>query len=210
MWFRIHIPRSVTSLSVSSSAWSWPVCWRYHVFWPLFRWSIGSRNVQFRVFICFWIRHVCQLSDGKVVCWSQRFGGQDLLCGVWFTSPERRGRSCWTHGYKPHQESLRQSAHIAGTPGPSRQPVGLNGCVRQQSVGIRRHRELLPLSCIDRSQRGKGQDDRKEERDYHDQPESRTDCRWRLKQRRAKRLPVRGATAIFMFSTPLRVDLALP
>ena len=119
-------------------------------------------------------------SDGKVVCWSQRFGGQDLLCGVWFTSPERRGRSCWTRGNKPHQESLKQSAHIAATPGPSRQPVGLNGCVRQQSVGMRRHRELLPLSCIDRSQRGKGQDDRKEERYYHALAESRTDCRWRL------------------------------
>ena len=42
---------------------------------------------------------------------------------------------------------------------------------------MRRHHEPLPLSCIDRSQRGKGQDERKEERDYHDQPESRTDWR---------------------------------
>ena len=31
--------------------------------------------------------------------------------------------------------------------------------------GIRRHHELFPLSCIDRSQRGKGQDERKEERE---------------------------------------------
>ena len=66
---------------------------------------------------------------------------------------------------------------FAGTPGSSRQPVGLDGCVRQDTWGMRRHHELFPLSCIDRSQRGKGQDERKEERGYHDQPESRTDCR---------------------------------
>ena len=39
---------------------------------------------------------------------------------------------------------------------------------------MRRHHELLPLTCIDRSQ---GRDERKEERGYHDQPKSRTDCR---------------------------------
>ena len=66
---------------------------------------------------------------------------------------------------------------FAGTPGSSRQPVGLHGYVRQKAWEMRRHHELLPLSCIDRSQRGKGHDERKEERDYHDQPESRTDCR---------------------------------
>ena len=65
----------------------------------------------------------------------------------------------------------------AGTPGPSRQPVGLDGCVRQETWEMRRHHELLPLTCIDRSQRGKGQDKRKEERGHHDQPKSRTDCR---------------------------------
>ena len=32
--------------------------------------------------------------------------------GAWFTSPERRGRSCWTRGNKPPQESLKQNAHI--------------------------------------------------------------------------------------------------
>ena len=52
---------------------------------------------------------------------------------------------------------------FAGTPGPSRQPVGLNGGVRQEMRKMRHHHELLPLSCIDRSQRGKGQDERKEE-----------------------------------------------
>ena len=66
---------------------------------------------------------------------------------------------------------------FAGTPGPSRQPVGLDGCVRQESWKMRRHHELFPLSCIDRPQRSKGQDERKEERGYHDQPKSRTDCR---------------------------------
>ena len=71
---------------------------------------------------------------------------------------------------------------FAGTPGPSRQPVGLNGCVRQETREMRRHHELLPLSCIDRSQRGKGQDEKKKERDHHDQPKSRTDCRGCLYQ----------------------------
>ena len=52
---------------------------------------------------------------------------------------------------------------FAGTPCPSRQPVGLNGCVRQETREMRRHHELLPLSCIDRSQRGKGQDEKKED-----------------------------------------------
>ena len=66
---------------------------------------------------------------------------------------------------------------FAGTPGPSRQSVGLNGCVRQKTWRMRRHHELCPLSCIDRSQRSKSQNERKEERSYHDQSKSRTDCR---------------------------------
>ena len=52
---------------------------------------------------------------------------------------------------------------FAGTPGPSRQSVGLNGCVRQKTWRMRRHHELCPLSCIDRSQRSKSQNERKEE-----------------------------------------------
>ena len=66
---------------------------------------------------------------------------------------------------------------FAGTPGPSRQSVGLNGCVRQKTWRMRRHHELCPLSCIDRSQRSKSQNEGKEERSYHDQSKSRTDCR---------------------------------
>ena len=58
---------------------------------------------------------------------------------------------------------------IAGTPGPSRQPVGLDGCVREKTWRMRRHHELCPLTCIDRSQRSKSQNERKEERSYHDQ-----------------------------------------
>ena len=50
---------------------------------------------------------------------------------------------------------------LAGTPGPSRQSVGLNGCVRQKTWRMRRHHELCPLSCIDRSQRSKSQNERK-------------------------------------------------
>ena len=42
---------------------------------------------------------------------------------------------------------------------------------------MRRHHELCPLSCIDRSQRSKSQNERKEERSYHNQSKSRTDCR---------------------------------
>ena len=66
---------------------------------------------------------------------------------------------------------------FAGTPDPSRPSVGLNGCVRQKTWRMRRHHELCPLSCIDRSQRSKSQIERKEERSYHDQSKSRTDCR---------------------------------
>ena len=42
----------------------------------------------------------------------QRFGGEDLLCGACFTSPERCGRSCWTRGNKLPRFSLKQSALI--------------------------------------------------------------------------------------------------
>ena len=66
---------------------------------------------------------------------------------------------------------------FAGTPGPSRQSVGLNGCVRQKTWRMRRHHELCPISCIDRSQRSKSQNERQEERSYYDQSKSRTDCR---------------------------------
>ena len=66
---------------------------------------------------------------------------------------------------------------FAGTSGSSRQSVGLNGCVRQKTWRMRRHHELCPLSCIDRSQRSKSQDERKEERSYYNQSKGRTDCR---------------------------------
>ena len=145
------------------------------------------------------------------MCWSQRFGGEDLLCGAWCTSPERCGRSCWTRGNKLPQESLKRSALIClHSLGPSLQPVGLDGCVRQETRGVRRHYELLPLSCIDRSQRGKGQDERKEERGYHDQPKSRTDCRGCLYQGERGRClsEVRPRTSCLQHC--LGTDLALP
>ena len=50
---------------------------------------------------------------------------------------------------------------FAGTPDSSRQSVGLNGCVRQKTWRMRRHHELCPLSCIDRSQRSKCQNERR-------------------------------------------------
>ena len=93
---------------------------------------------------------------------------------------------------------------FAGNPDPSRQSVGLNGCMRQKAWWMRRHHELCPLSCIDRSQRSKGQNERKEEGSYHDQSKSRTDCRLCLTPRRARTSPVRDATANSMSSTPLR------
>ena len=77
---------------------------------------------------------------------------------------------------------------FAGTRGPSRQD--LEGCVRQKTWGTRRHHELCPLSCIDRSQRSKSQNERKEERSYHDQPK--------------KTSHVQGATVNFKSSTPFR------
>ena len=62
------------------------------------------------------------------------------------------------------------------------QSVGLDGCVRQKTWRMRRHHELCPLSCIDRSQRSKSQNEREEERSYHDQLKSRTDSRGCLHQ----------------------------
>ena len=92
---------------------------------------------------------------------------------------------------------------FAGTPGPSRQSVGLNGCVRQKTWRMRRHHELCPLSCIDRSQRSKSQNERKEERSYHDQSKSRTDCRGCSHQGERRRCmsKMRPRT---LSSTPLR------
>ena len=83
----------------------------------------------------------------------------------------------WTRGNKLPQESLKQSALIAGAPSSSRQSVGFNGCVRQKTWRMRRHHELCSLSCIDRSQRSKSQNERKEERSYYNQSKGRTDCR---------------------------------
>ena len=51
----------------------------------LFDDQLAQRTSWFRVFICFWFRRECQLSDGKVVHWSQRFGGEDLLCDALYT-----------------------------------------------------------------------------------------------------------------------------
>ena len=66
---------------------------------------------------------------------------------------------------------------FAGAPGSSRQSVGFNGCVRQKTWRRRRHHELCSLSCIDRSQRSKSQNERKEERSCYNQSKGRTDCR---------------------------------
>ena len=68
--------------------------------------------------------------DANSVCWSQRFGGEDLLCGAWFTSRERRARSCWTRGNKLPQESLRQSALICWNSW-SIAPISLVGATSQ-------------------------------------------------------------------------------
>ena len=51
---------------------------------------------------------------------------------------------------------------LAGIPGPSRQSVCLNGCVRQKTWRMRRHHELCSLSCIDCSQRSNSQNEREE------------------------------------------------
>ena len=144
----------------------------------------------------------CDLfSDDQLARGTSNFECHLLLDSTWM--PTQRWRSCVLVAEVPvpgsrHPSVVAERAGLvattllknrsnrvhtfAGTPGPSRQPVGLNGGVRQETREMRRHRELLPLSCIDRSQRGKGQDERKEERYHHDQPKSRTDCRGCLYQ----------------------------
>ena len=71
----------------------------------------------------------------------------------------------------------------AGVPSSSRQSVGFNGCVRQEAWRMRRHHELCSLSCVNRSQRSKSQNERKEERSYYNQSKGRTDCRGYSHQR---------------------------
>ena len=101
------------------------------------------------------------------------------------------------------KKRLNRVHTFAGTPGSSSQPEGLNGRVRQKAWGMWRHHELHPLSRGNHPQRGKSQDERKEVRDYHDQPKSRTDCRGGLYQGERGRClsEMRPRTSC---STPLR------
>ena len=120
------------------------------------------------MFICFWFRRECQLRRGLVAktCSAMpctRHSGVVANCAGLMASRLIKNRSNRVHSF-------------AGTPDPSRQSVGLNGCVRQKTWRMRRHHELCPLS-IDRTQRSKSQNERKEERSYHDQSKSRTDFR---------------------------------
>ena len=86
---------------------------------------------------------------------------------------------------------------FAGTPGPSRQSVGLNGCVRQKTWRMRRHHELL----FTKRQRPR----RKERRKVSPRSVKGPHRLSRVPiPRRARTLPVRDATANFMSSTPLR------
>ena len=108
-------------------------------------------------------RRECQLSDGKVVHWSQR-----LMAKTCPTTPCTRNSGVVANcaGFMASRLVKNRSDRVytfAGTPGPSRQPVDLNGCVRLKTWRMRRHHELCPLSCIDRSQRSKSQNERKEE-----------------------------------------------
>ena len=48
---------------------------------------------------------------GKL-CAGRRDSVEKTCSVVSSSSPERRGKSCWTRFNKPHQESLKQSAHI--------------------------------------------------------------------------------------------------
>ena len=95
-----------------------------------------------------------------------------------FTSPEGRGRSCWDSW----QQASSRIAQTECTHLPellvhrANQWASMDVCDKKE-WRMRRHHELCPLSCIGRSHRGKGHDERKEERYYHDQPESRTDRR---------------------------------
>ena len=74
---------------------------------------------------------------------------------------------------------------------------------RQKTWRMRRHHELFPLSCIDRSQRSKSQNERKEERGYHDQSKEAHTLSRVLTPRRERTSHVQDATANFTSSTPL-------
>ena len=133
-----------------------------------------------------------------------RRGSVAKTCSA-MTPPERRGRSCWTRGNKLPQESLKRSALIcrrSWSIAPTSAPRCM--CATRNAGEVRRHHELLPLMCIDRSQRGKGQDERTEERYFHDQPREPHRLSRVLTPRRVRTLSVRDATANSMSSTPLR------
>ena len=67
---------------------------------------------------------------------------------------------------------------------------------------MRRHHELCPLSCIDRSQRSKSQNERKEEGSYHDQSNEPHRLSRVLTPRRKKTLHVQDATReLYVFNT---------
>ena len=81
------------------------------------------------------------------MCWLQKFGGDDMLHGALFTSPEHRGRSCSTRGNKPPLESLKQSAYIRLELLVHRanQWASMDVCDKK-TWEMWRHHELLPLS----------------------------------------------------------------
>ena len=72
---------------------------------------------------------------------------------------------------------------FAGTPGPSRQPVGVNGRVRQKAWRCGAILNYFHSAASIVHKEAKGQDERAEERYYRDQPKSHSDCRGCLHQR---------------------------
>ena len=99
---------------------------------------------------------------------------------------------------------------FAGIPGPSGQPVDLDGCVRQKTWGIWRHHEPLPLSRGNRPQRGNDQDEREEERYYHDLSKSHSDCRGCLYQRGRGRCLSEMRPRTSRLQHRIRTDSTLP
>ena len=132
------------------------------------------------------------------MCWSQRFGGEDLLCGAQFASPERRDRSCWTRGNKLFQEWLKQSAHFL------------------PKLLVHRANQWASMDVCDKKRGRCGaimnyfQDEREEERYYHDQLKSHSDCRGCLYQRGRGRCLSEMRPRTSRLQHRFGADLALP
>ena len=87
-------------------------------------------------------------------------GHRDSVAKTCSAVPDTRHSTSWQIVLDSWQQTSSRIAQTECTHLPEllvhrAKPVCLDGCVRQKTWRMRRHNELCPLSCIDRSQRSK-------------------------------------------------------